>query len=123
DEAWAENARLASDELRSSLGEPSGVPGVVPPVRYPVSPPEDTFDVDIPGHRLRRSRRQSCRGEDLDRAQQRLRGQARVIRAFAARQLALDDDDLDVLVEPAERTDEVLSGRAGAEDDDWPFTH
>ena len=45
-------------------------------------------------------------------------GQARVVRALATRELALDDRDLDVGVESPKRADEVLAARAGAEHDD-----
>src|SRR5262249_22000636 len=54
---------------------------------------------------------------------QRLRRQARVIRALAACELTLDDGDLDVRVEPTERSDEVLATRARAEHEHPSVSH
>ena len=58
------------------------------------------------------------RRRELGRAQHRLRRHARVVRALAADEPALDERDLRVGVEPAEGADEMLAGRPSAEDDD-----
>ena len=99
------------------------MPRVVAAIRHLIAPPEDALDVDLAGHRLGGSRREPRRSERLGRPQQRLRRKTRVVRALPARELALDDDDLDVRVEPTQGPDEVLAARAGAEHDarvGWP---
>ena len=94
------------------------MPGVVAPVRHLIAPPEDALDVDIAHHRTCGTGSEPGRSEHLDGSQERLRRKARVVRALSARQLALDDRDLDVVVEPAQRTNEVLAARTGSEYDD-----
>ena len=114
----ARRARSPRTSSRALLLEPPGVPRVVTPVRDLVAPPEDALDVDLAGDRLGRARSEPGRGERLGRSQQRLRRQARVVRALAAGELPLDDRDLDVRIETTQRADEVLAARPGAEHDD-----
>ncbi len=93
------------------------MPRVVPAVRDLVPPLEDALDVELARERLRRARRVPRGRDDLARPQERLRRQAGVVRALTAGELAFDDDDLDVRVEPPERADEVLSARTGPQHD------
>ena len=99
------------------------MPRVVAPVRHLIAPPEDTRDVDLPADRLGRTRSKPRSRERLGRPQERLRRQARVVRALASRELALGDHDLDVGVEPTQRADEVLAARPGAEHHDALTSH
>ena len=72
---------------------------------------------------LGRARGESGGREDFSRSQERLRRDARVVRALTAGELALDDGDLDVGIEPAKRADEVLAARSGADHDHAPVGH
>ena len=123
DDSGPGDARVAAHELGALVLDPPGVPRVVTAVGDLVAPPPDAFDVDLPGDRFRRAGGEPGGREHLGRSQQRLRRQARVVRALAARELALDDRDLDVGVESPERADEVLAARAGAEHDDSSVGH
>ena len=114
---------LAAHELGALILDPAGVPRVVAPVRHLVAPPEHALDVDLSGHRLGGAGRALRGSHDLGRPQQRLRRQARVVGALAAGELALDDRDLDVGIETAQRPDEVLAARAGAQHDDASAGH
>ena len=118
DRAGAHDACLPADELGSPLlRDPVRVPGVVAPARDEVAPVEDLRDVELAPDRLRRAGRVPRGREHLARPQQRLRGHARVVRALAAGERALGDDDLHLGVEPAQGVDEVLAARARSEYD------
>ena len=117
-DAGASDASLAPDQLRPLVLEPARVPGVVAVARDLVAPPEDAIDRQLPGHRLGGAGRVARGLEDLGRPEQRLRRHAGVVRALAAGEPVLDDDDLDVLIEPPERADEVLAARPRPDDDD-----
>ena len=123
DDTGAQDARLSAHELGALLREPLGMPCVVAPVRHLVAPPEDALDVDLPGHRLSRAGSQPCSSERLGRSQERLRRQARVVRALTSRELMLRDHDLGVGVEPTQRAHEVLAARPGAEHDHALTSH
>src|SRR5262249_40694184 len=79
-----------------------------------VAPREDRGRVERGLHGAERTTR---RGDDLRRAQHRLRRHARPVGTFAADEPSLDERQLDVGVEPAEGADEMLAGRPSAEDD------
>ena len=73
-------------------------------------------DVELAGHRLGSAGHAPRLGQQLARAQQRLRGHARVEGALAADEVLLDERDLEPgLAEPPGGD---LAGRAGAEHDD-----
>ena len=94
-----------------SSGQPALLAGVGVVRDHEVAPGERRLDVDLGG------RRRLVRGvHGLARAQQRLRRDARPVRALAADELALDERD----AQPAlgERAGAVLARRAAAEDDD-----
>jgi hypothetical protein len=117
DDAGPRDARLASHELRALLGEPAFVPRVVAAARHLVAPPEHALGREVARDRLGGAGSDARRGEHLTRPQQRLRRNARVVGALAAREPVLDDRDVHVAVETPQRADEVLAGRAGPEND------
>ena len=76
------------------------------------------------GHALGCARGEASRGQRLRRPEQRLRRHTGVVGALSSGETALDDDDLNVRIEPAERSDEMLPARAGAEHHHGaPLTH
>ena len=120
DDSGTGDARLAADERRALLLEPARVPGVVAAVRHLVAPPEHALEVELASHRLRGARREPGGGERLGGSQQRLRRDARVVRALPAREVPLDDRDLGLRVELPQRAHEVLAARPRAENDHPP---
>ena len=123
DDTRSHDTRVAAHELGALILEPAGVPRVVAPVRHLVPPPEHALDVDLSGQRLGGAGRALRGSHDLRRPQQRLRRQAGVVGALAAGEPPLHDRDLDVRIETAERPDEVLAARAGAQYDDASAGH
>jgi len=99
------------------------VPRVVAAVGHLIAPPQDPGDVDLSCHCFGSPGREPSRRERLDRTEKRLGRKAGVVGALAAGELVLDDDDLDVGVEPAERSHEMLAARARAEHDHTTSTH
>jgi hypothetical protein len=69
----------------------------------------------------REPRDTSFLAQQLARAQQRLRGHARPIRAVPGDQRALDERHVELLAGP--QAGRRLSGRAGADDNDVMFVH
>ena len=122
--------RTPSTSTAPGAGEPAGPaqqrdallgqPALLPRVRvvgdHEVAVRERGVDVDLGGRR-----RLPRRVHGLARPQQRLRRDARPVRALAADQLPLDDGD----AEPAlgERAGAVLPGRPAAQDDDVVVAH
>ncbi len=120
----------AADLHRAGAGEPAGPaqerdallgqPALLPRVRvvgdHEVAVRERGVDVDLGGRR-----RLPRRVHGLARPQQRLRRDARPVRALAPDELPLDDGD----AEPAlgERSGAVLPGRPAAQDDDVVVAH
>ena len=99
----------------AALLEPRQLRAVVEVVDHLVAAREHRRDVELAGDRLGRAGHPPRLGERLGRAQQRLRRHARLERALAADQLALDDRDLQA-ASPS-RPAHDLAGRAGADHD------
>ena len=118
DDTGTDDTGVASHELGALILEPAGVPGVVAPVGHLIAPPQHPLDVQLAGDPLRRAWGKPRRRECLGRAQERLGRKTGVVRALAAGELPLDDDDLDARVEPTQGAHEVLAGRAGSQHHD-----
>ena len=118
DEAGLGDDAGPADELGALLRHPLGLAGVVL-LGDLVAPPEDLRRVDG-ADRLGRPRGEARARDDLERPQQDLRGDAGPVGALAADELVLDDRDLGVGVELAQRRDERLARGPGAQDDDAP---
>jgi hypothetical protein len=106
----------AADELGALLAHPVGLARVVL-LGDLVPPLEDARGVDG-RHRLGGARREPGAREHLERAQQRLRGDAGPVGALPADELVLDDDDIGVGREPAQRGQEGLARRPRPQHDD-----
>ena len=107
---------MAADQVDALVGEPALLPGVGVVRDHVVPPGERSIHVDV------RHRRRFVRGvRGLAGAKQRLRRDARPVRALAADELALDDRDAQAAGGEGART--VLAGRAGADDDDVVVGH
>ncbi len=123
DDPGAHDACLPPNELSPLIGEPADVPRVVPTLRYLIPPPPHATDIDVTDDGFGSTRGDPRRGDDFGRPEQRLRRQARVVRAVASGQASLDDGDLGFRVEASERADEVLAARSRSEHDDATATH
>src|SRR3954447_24376008 len=107
----------APEQLDAALGEPGELAGVVAVGDHLVAALERRPRIRVGAlEALRRAADTVRLGERLGRAQQSLRRHARVVGAFAADQLALDDRHVEPAAGDPARAD--LAGRAGAEDDD-----
>ena len=84
----------AAEQLDAPLLEPRKLHRVVEVVDHLVAAGQRRLGVQLARHRLRGAGNASHLGEHLGRAQQRLRGHARVVGALAADQVVLDDGDL-----------------------------
>ena len=106
---------LAAHDLSPKLLDPLHLARVVLACGL-VAPPEDLAGVD------RRLDSVGTLGAecDLDRPQERLRGNAGPVRALPADELVLDERDTDLLVEPAQSGNERLAAHSSAQDDDVP---
>ena len=115
DPALADEPTLAAEEVDLPFFEPGQLARVVLVVDRRVAAGEDRRRVEL-GVRVDRHAGDPLRlGEHVGRPQQRLRGHAGVVGAFAADQVFLDDRHLPARVGEPPAHD--LAGRAGAEDD------
>ena len=114
-----ETAALAHDG-DAAISEPRLPAGVVQVVNDLVAAFQDGLDGELAGHRLPHPRDAPHLGEQLARAQQRLRGHAGVEGALAADQMPLDDRHLQARL--AQTPCAHLARRARADDDHIEFS-
>ena len=111
DRAGSGEPARAAQQVDAVARQPALLPGVGVVGDHEVPPRQRRVDVDL------RGRRRLARAvHGLAGPQQRLRRDARPVRALAPDQLALDDGDTQPAV--GERAGAVLPGRARAQDDD-----
>ena len=89
---------LAAEQLDPVFLQPGQLPRVVEVVDHLVAAVEDRLRVEVAAHRLGDARHAPRLGEQVGRAQQRLRRHAGVVGALAADQVLLDDRDLQAAV-------------------------
>src|SRR4051812_46460284 len=106
---------LAADELDALLVEPLDRVLVLPVRGHEVAVLERRAEVDRPVHRLRGARHLARSLHGLARPQERLRRDARPVRALAADQLALDDRDAHATIRQFPGAD--LPDRTRSDDD------
>ena len=116
DAAVAVQPSLATEQLDAPLLQPGQLARVVTVLDHLVAAGQDGRGVQVAAHRLRRARYPARLGQRLRRAQQGLRRHARVIRALAPDQVALDDRHLQPALGDAPGAD--LAGRARSHNDD-----
>ena len=112
--ALAVEAAGAAEELDAAFFEPGQLGGVVEVVDDLVAALEDRLGVELAGCRLRHAGHPARLGEHVGRAQQRLRGHAGVVGAFAADQVRLDDRDAHAAVGEAAGADLARRARRRA---------
>ena len=107
---------VAAHEVDARPLEPADLAGVVPLVHDRVAGAEGGGDVDAAGNGSGRAGHRPRRAESRDRAQQRLRGHARPVRALAADELRLDDHRREPALHGT--VGDVLADGAGADHDE-----
>ena len=115
DDAGAGESATAANEVDAVCCEPTLLAGVGVVRNHEVAPRKCSLDVY-----LRRGSRLVRTVRSFTRTQQRLRRNARVVRALATDQLALDDCDAQTAL--GERACAVFARRAATEDDDVVLT-
>ena len=114
--ADAADAAVAADQIDARTLDPRHLAGIRPVAREGVAAFEDGSDVEVAGDGFSGTGNATSGAERGRRAQQRLRGHAGPVGAFAADELVLDDDGGEAALHGA--VGDVLAYSSAAEDDE-----